>query len=338
MLKSTWNKTVSIGSANVARHNDAVRESTMKKFACLIVLLVLLTSVFVGCDNQQIVCYVPDGAPALAIAKIISEGKIDNAEVATHVTTGEDVVAKCATGEADMAILPSNAAVKICSQRNDYRLFSVNVFGLLYVVGTRRVTLAELCENTVYSIGLGNTPEYVFKKILDVNNVGYANAFNYVSDGSTAVQAVLGGKAEFAVLGEPAVSTLIQKAEQKNKTVYRLFDLQQLWQQATGSEQAGYPQAALIVKNSLLTDSFALKLQQTLQQNQQFLIDNVAQLNALMQSAGSSLDVDYTADIVERCNIRFQTAYSCKTDLQIYLQTFEAMQQFLPLRDEIFYE
>ena len=305
----------------------------------VLLVLMLLTGIFAACNKEEIICYVPDGAPALAVAKIISDGKVGDRSVSTQITTGEDVVAKCASGEADMAILPSNAAVKICSQRKDYRMFSVNVYGLLYVVGTRQVsTLAELCDNTVYSIGLGNTPEYVMKKILDVNNVNYADTFNYISDGTTAVQLIMSGQAEFALLGEPAVTNLIQKAAEKNKTVYRLFDLQQLWQQATDSEQEGYPQASLIVKESLLNGHFARNLQQVLQQNQQFLLDNLAELNVLLQSAGSSLDVAYTADIIERCNIRFTMAAQSKADLEAYLQTFLAMQPFLPLSDDIFYE
>lgn len=312
----------------------------MKKTAMVIVIVLAFSAcIFAGCAHEEIVCYVPDGAPALAVANIISDGKVGDANVTTYVTTGEDVVAKCASGEADMAILPSNAAVKICTQRHDYRMFSVNVYGLLYVVGTRQIsTLQELCNNTVYSIGLGNTPEYVFKKILDVNSVAYNDTFTYVSDGTTAVQYVMSGQAEFALLGEPAVTNFIQKAASKNKTVYRLFDLQQLWQQATGSEQEGYPQASLIVKNSVLNDSFARALQQKLQQNKQFLLDNIDGLNALMQQAGSSLDVAYTAEIIERCNIRFTWASDSKTDLETHLQTFQAMQQFLPLQGDIFYE
>lgn len=316
-----------------------MRRTSLIKLVVVIAIFALLAGIFAGCAKEEIVCYVPDGAPALAVAKIIAGGKIGDTNVTTRITTGEDVVAKCASGEADMAILPSNAAVKICSQRSDYRMFSINVYGLLYVVGTRQVSsLTELCDNTIYSIGLGNTPEYVMKKILDVNNVSYANTFNYVSDGTTAIQLILSGQAEFALLGEPAVTNLIQKAAEKNKTVYRLYDLQQLWQQATDSKEAGYPQASLIVKDRLLKGDFAHNLQQVLQQNQQFLMDNLAELNALLQGAGSALDVAYTKQIIERCNIRFTMAHESKNDLETYLQTFQAMQAFLPLSDDIFYE
>ena len=176
------------------------------------------------------------------------------------------------------------------------------------------------------------------KKILDVNGVSYDDTFNYVADGTTAVQLIMGGQAEFALLGEPAVTNLIEKAASKGKTVYRLFDLQQLWQEATSSERAGYPQAALIVKESLLNVAFVSNLQQILQQNQQYLLDNLSELNGLLQGVGSSLDVAYTADIIARCNIGFTLASECKADLQAYLATFQAMQQFLPLSDELFYE
>ncbi|MGN1041073.1 MAG: hypothetical protein ACI4QL_06575, partial [Candidatus Fimimonas sp.] len=132
---------------------------------CVCVTCVLLC--FFGCaQTETITCYVPDGAPALAVANIMEQGRVGNVTTEVVVTTGEETSAKCVSGEADLAILPTNAAVKICSTRDDYCIFSVNVYGLLYVVGNAQVeSLQQLKGNVVYSIGLGNTPEFVFKKI-----------------------------------------------------------------------------------------------------------------------------------------------------------------------------
>lgn len=127
---------------------------------------------------QKVTIYAPDGAPALALTKIIADGKIGSTEVEVVLTTGENVIAKAKSGEADIAVLPTNAAATVFNAtKGNYKLFSVNVFGVLYVVGTEKITnLSDLAGTTVYSIGLGNTPEYVFKRVLNKNGLTYQNA------------------------------------------------------------------------------------------------------------------------------------------------------------------
>lgn len=322
----------------------------MKKFSIISVfIVVVLVGCLCGCSDvaKDITCYVPDGAPALAVANIASAKKIGATNVKTVVTTGEDVVAKCSVGEADMAILPTNAAVTICSKRNDYRIFSVNVHGLLFVVGTKNIADLSELSGKVYSIGLGNTPEFVFKTILDHKKIDYSNGgkieLQYHPDASAIIPLLMQGaqKGEdcFAVIGEPAVSNLLAKAKAQGKDMFRLFDLQQLWQQATESEVVGYPQASLIVKKELLQNkNFAKALEQSVFSNNEFLMQNLGELNSLMQSIGSSLDVNYTAEIIGNCNLNAVWAKDIKADLETYLEKFAAMKAYLPLSQNIFYE
>lgn len=316
----------------------------MKKFLAIIVSIILLVSVCALCacqNTEEITLYVPDGAPALSVADIINDKAIANVSVQTVITTGEDVVAKCASGEADMAVLPTNAAVKICHDRNDYKFFSVNVYGVLYVVGTEQIdSVADLQGETLCSIGLGNTPEYVFKTICDEYGVSYNgdNAINiqYEADASAIIPQILQGKAKFALIGEPAVTQLMNKAQEQGKTVRNLFDLQQLWQEATDSDEKGYPQASMIVKRDLLTDKFANKLYEKLTQNAGFLADNVETLSEIMHSAGSTLTVQYNMELLTRCNLTVVSAKAAKEDLTTYLAKFGAVANFLT--DEIIYE
>lgn len=130
-----------------------------------------------GGAPQSVSIYVPDGAPALSIAKIIADGKIGNANASVNITTAEDVFSKAMIGEADIVVLPTNAAAKVYNNNGKYQMLSVNVFGVLYVVSTHNITsLNDLRGKTVYSIGLGNTPEYVFKKVLGNAGLTYAAA------------------------------------------------------------------------------------------------------------------------------------------------------------------
>lgn len=319
----------------------------MKK-VCLIVIVIVLCMSFafalVGCDNgEQLQIYVPDGAPSLAIANVIDSGKIGNYKANVAISTGEDVVAKCGSGQADIAIVPTNAAVKICSTRDDYALFTVNVWGLLYVVGFSNIdSLDELQGKTVASIGMGNTGEYLFKRILDVNNVSYINddgvKISYVDDGTTAIGMLMQNKCEYALLGEPAATNAINKASSSGKTLYRVFDLQTLWQQVTNSDVSGYPQASVIVKKSLLEkDGFADALYKTLSDNNAYLIDNVDKLSDLLNSAGSLLTVNYTSDIIARCNLKAVKACDVKQEVYNYLQQFGAPFTTM-LKDNLYYE
>ena len=322
----------------------------MKKYLAILVAIVLLVSVYAMCacndkENQlkEITMYVPDGAPALSVAKLINDKAVGDVKVSTVITTGEEVVAKCGSGEADVAVLPTNAAVNICSKRSDYLLFSVNVYGVLYIVGTEQIdSIAQLQGETLYSIGLGNTPEYVFKKICDVQGVKYQgdNAIDiqYQTDASTIIPQVLNGKAKFALIGEPAVTQLMTNAQKKGVDVFNLFDLQQLWQQATGAEQKGYPQASMIVKKNLLTDDFAQELMSALTANNDFITKNCGTLSDLLVNAGSTLNVTYTPVLLERCNLTAIPASSAIADLNKYLSTFKALADLLPLSSNIIYE
>lgn len=317
----------------------------MKKYFAILVAIVLIVSVcaLCACNNDELTLYVPDGAPALSVANIVNNAKVGDQDVRAVITTGEDVVAKCASGEADMAVLPTNAAVKICSERDDYQIFSVNVYGVLYIVGTEQIaSIADLQGETLYSIGLGNTPEYVFKTVCNKQGISYVgdNAINlkYEADASTIIPQILGGNAKFALIGEPAVTQLMSKAEGQGKTVYNLFDLQQLWQIATDSDEMGYPQASMIVKKDLLTDKFAKILFETLSQNTEFLKDNIARLSDIMLQKGSSLNVNYTLDLINRCNLTAISASDAKLDIERYLSAFTAMKNYLPVKDSVYYE
>lgn len=330
----------------------------MKRLFVFILIAVLVGALVcvAACDNSpegKLVCYVPDGAPALSIANIMATKKVGNANVDVVVSTGNDVVAKCTSGEADMAVLPTNAAVKICSDRNDYQLFSVNVYGVLYVVGTKQISsLAELKGKVVHSIGLANTPEYVFSAVLDNAQIDFekhvdkakdANTIGikYYDDASAIVPLVISGKVEVALIGEPAVTNLTAKAAKQGITIHNLFDLQQEWKNAVGSDENGYPQASMIVKKEWLQkQGFASVLEKTVKANQQYLLNNLETLNDLMHSYGSTLDVAYTREVIERCNLCAVLAKDAKSDIEKYLGKFPKafVNQYLPLASGVCYE
>ena len=104
----------------------------MKKFltAILSVLLLMATLLTVGCgggsgdkNKSKLNLYVPDGAPALSVARLLHDRSIvDGVNInVVDATTIQTYV----TGEqprADFAILPVNVAVKLLASKDDYKL------------------------------------------------------------------------------------------------------------------------------------------------------------------------------------------------------------------------
>ena len=287
---------------------------------------------------ENVSVYVPDGAPAMAIANIIKSGKIGaDTKANVTLTTGQNVIAKAQKGEADIAVLPTNAAATVYNAtKGAYRMLSVNVYGLLYLMGTTQIqSLSDLVGKEVQSIGLGNTPEYVFKRILKANNLEAVNsdeavsgkvAVRYHEDGSTVIPLFVAGKAQFAVLGEPAATNLVNKMKKdKGVEVYTLANLQKEWKAAVNSSSEGYPQACVIVKKELLENvTFLSALRAALADGVKFATESYAELGEILKGAGSALTVKYTKDLVERCNLRYTEASTngLKQDVVEYLKEF----------------
>lgn len=324
----------------------------MKKLLSMLLSLALIATLcvsLVACQSEadpepstptQITLYTPDGAPAMSVAKIIADGKIGDVATTTVIAqNAQNIVAKATSSERelDIAVLPTNAAATVYNAtKGDYVLFSVNTFGLLYVLGTEQIkTLDQLKGQVVHSIGLGQVPQYVFDKILSAANIQKVANSDVAEEGKIAVKyadnaqginpLILQGKAKFALIGEPAATQLIGKAAAAGKTVYRLFDLQKLWKDAVGVDNDGYPQACLIVKKSLLASkTFVASLDAALAANAEYLTANVSGLKATLKGVGSAIDIDYTADIIARCNVGYKKANSAglSDEIALYLAEF----------------
>ena len=112
------------------------------------ILSTLLSAVIVGvsalgfaaCNNQSkgIEVYVPDGAPALAIAQLVAEDMQFGKEVNYHVVDADSISSNVTYGDmnknADLCILPVNAASKLLGDGANYKMLGTVTHGNLYLV------------------------------------------------------------------------------------------------------------------------------------------------------------------------------------------------------------
>lgn len=140
----------------------------------------------------------------------------------------------------------------------------------------------------------------------------------YVADSSELIPLLKKGDAEFGVLGEPAVTM----ANAKAGTV-SVLDLQAEYKKASGSDSL-YTQAGVLVKETLAADeNFMWCLYTALKNNKAWLLENVADLKTKLNDCGSALQVDFTNEIIERCNLDSKDSYYLKPDIEKYFSVIK---------------
>ncbi|MEG1612787.1 MAG: ABC transporter substrate-binding protein [Clostridia bacterium] len=305
-----------------------------KSFIALILIFAILTITLSACKTDEqgyefsdIKIVVPDGAPSLSMAKLMKDGKsIQGTQIVFDIVAGVDeIMAKVTKGEADIAIVPTNIAALLYNKGVDIQMVSVNVFGLLYMVGRGEATsLSALKGEIVYNIGRGGTPDLTFKYILKSNGIEYIESdeavsdkvsLKYVSGGSELISLLAKGAAKYGILGEPAASQAVKKT---GASV--LFDIQKLWNSATNTTE-GIPQACLIVKKKIIEQipEFVDELLAELVIGASWIKDNAGELNAILTENNSALKMNYDKTIVENCNIGLIKAQDIKPDVNNYL-------------------
>lgn len=228
----------------------------MKKFS-LMIAAAMLASVF-GCggckkDGETLDVYMPDGAPALALSLPMYEDK-DSDNVEFHVVAA-NTVQTYVTGnspKAEVCILPVNLAAKLLGEGDTYKMAGVVTHGNMYFLSAdgrqyHRENFSLLIGKTIGVVQLDNVPGLTLKAALNGLGIPYndLSAGGEIRNDSVNLRpanpaALTGG--DVYMLPSPEADW---RAE--NGGLAFAGSLQELY----GGE-SGYPQAVIVVKNSVL--------------------------------------------------------------------------------------
>lgn len=161
-------------------------------------------------------------------------------------------------GETDLAATPSYASANLYNKGVPVRLVAMQVWGMLYVIGPEGSSaqgLEALRGKTVAVPMPGNMPDLVFRYLLQEKgwNADEDLTIQSFTEGQEALNALLSGSAEYAVLPEHPASVSLAKGKQQGKALERTVNLQELWAEVTGG-QARFPMAGLVMPQSLTDD------------------------------------------------------------------------------------
>lgn len=278
---------------------------------------------------------VVDGAPSLSVVNIANGFEYETADTKytanIKVIPADDAPTKIASemnksDGFDMAIAPLNVAYKLHNSNAKFKLASVNVFGVLYMIGKTPINedMNNLKGKVVCLTSGGGTPEILFKHLLTKNQIWFEES-DTVTDANKvyikyvgAQQIIAGlkqGTVEYGVLGEPAVT----KANAATGSTV-VLDLQKEWKKFYGDGQ--FVQAGLIVNSEKVNVDFVNALVEKLKQNKQFLYDNADGIGNTLVSVYSETvmkGVKFNASVLDRCNIGCETAKSQKAAISAFL-------------------
>ncbi|HRF70054.1 MAG TPA: hypothetical protein PKV66_01345 [Candidatus Pelethenecus sp.] len=304
----------------------------MKKLWILI--LVILSIGLYACDKDEapneVNIYLPDGTPALAMANLLDEGfDYEGTKTNVHIVAASEIAARVSQESCDIAIMPTTAAAQLFHRGIELQLASVNVFGNLYITGTKETSSLEDLKGKVVLTTAATTIQMV-KYILDGVNVPYEEsgspvegkvALSSTSDASEIIprlkQAMTKEEELYGVLGEPQVT----KAQGAISGLKINFDLQQEYKSLTGFD--GYPQACLVVKNALSAKypKYMEALLSKLTNNEAYLSANLEKLPKVFEAYESNLaNMSFTADTIQRCNLRIVLSRDVMDSVKQYVK------------------
>ena len=172
------------------------------------------------------------GPTAMGMAKMIHdqkdlETKAYDIEVLNAV---DEVIPKVATGEVDIAAVPSNVSSALYNKTEGKIVtLAINTLGVLYVVenGDTVHSVSDLKGKTIYSSGKGATPEYVLNYILKGNGLDQEKdvTIEYKSEHAECLAALTNDKNGIAVLPQPFVTA----AQMKNDGLRVALDFTKEW-------------------------------------------------------------------------------------------------------------
>lgn len=278
----------------------------------IVLLIFVITLLIVGCrkaDNEELELRMiyPDGLPAIAMSKFIKENSIENVKINSELQkTTDALLAETIKGDADLAVVPSNIALKVAEKNLDYKILGTIGWGSLYLVSTEDVDdLNELYDYEIYNTGKGLTPDIITNNILSAKNLDTSKLnYSYVNAASELAPLIIGGKAKVAVIPEPVLSTI----KSKNINLNIILDLNQEWK-SIYKNKLGYPQSTLIIKtdlfNKLKDDGRLALLLDTLQNDINWVNNNSNSVAGICEELGITVNKSVVPDAIENANLNF---------------------------------
>ncbi|MDT4762391.1 ABC transporter substrate-binding protein [Sphaerochaeta sp. PS] len=266
----------------------------------------------------------PTGFSSVALAAndgmITSTVKVDM----TVYPSPNEVIARLANGELDMACLPTNVAANLYNKGVKAKIAAVIGNGMMSVLSTDPsvVDVSGLLGKSVNVPGAGSTPDQLSQLLMLKAGleVGKDIQLDYsVAAPAQVAQLLIAGKISFAVLPQPFVSMVLGK----NPKARIIADVQDLYAQY--AKASNYPMSVLVVTDKFVS-SYPLAVQSVLEAYEA----SVAWVNANAEQAGLAIEKTgimasaMAIPAIPYCNLVYVPAQEAKAEVDAFFASLFA--------------
>lgn len=207
---------------------------------------------------NELVLYGPPAGPSITLAYSVGAGLLR--DVANKVRfriwrTPDEMRAGLTSGDMQAVVMPVTAAANLNTRGLGIKLANVMTNGLLYVISANPDvrSIADLTDREITVPFPNDTPELVFDAVLAHHGLVDKVKVNRSGSPIEAIQLLLSGRIETALVPEPAATAAMIKAATSGKTVCRAIDMQKEWGAVTGLGPI-IPQAGLALAPAFMRD------------------------------------------------------------------------------------
>ena len=241
-----------------------------------------------------------------------------------EIYAGADAFApKLLKGEIQAAIIPCNAAATLAkNSAGKIQIAAVNNLGVLYILekGDSIKSISDLKGKTVVSTGAGTTPQYSLEYVLSKNGlkVGTDLTVEYKSEATEVLAALKQGKADIAMLPQPA-ATNAQKAVEGLRVA---LDLNAEWEKV--EKNAALVTGVLVVNTKFAEENpDAVKILLSDYKKSCDMVssdlDKIAQY-LVNYKIGNITNVEIAKTAIPKCNIKYMDGEEMKAAVSGYLE------------------
>jgi len=239
----------------------------------------------------------------------------------TVATAPDEVVGKFASGEVQIASVPTNLAATLNKKLNgDVQMLALNTAGVLYILenGDSVHSVADLKGKTVWSTGQGANPEYVLRYVLTRNGLDPDKdvTLEFLGENSELVAKLAKGEAEVALVPEPAATTVMTK----NQNLRVALSMDEQWTALnTGSRLVMgcvVAKKSWVAENKAAVDAFLTEYKASIEA----AAKDPDKTAALCEEKGIVAAAAIAKAAIPRCNLIFVAGQEMKATVEGYFQ------------------
>lgn len=303
-----------------------IRGYKVKKTSVFALIIFLISTVYAQEEKktQVLNAAILSGPSCIPVCKIVENPVIDDIQINFEkFATPQNLLPKLVKKEIDLAFLPVNVAAKVFNTANkNIVCLAVTGNGNIFLItkDTKVNKISDLSGKKVQVAGQGATPDYLFRYLLQQNEINDNEIFlDYSVPNAQIAAQLISGKIDYAVVPEPFVTI----AKTKSKDVRVAVDFQQEYKFFSDGNQ-NYPLTVMIARKEFAQNNQEIieKFLKEYEKSLEWTLKNPAAAGKLCETLDFSLAANVVAKSIPNSNYTFIRAVEAKTQIEELLTIF----------------